>query len=332
VSAPIRERYDLLAFGETMARLSATGGRRLEETETLSVAIGGAESNVAVALARLGRQVAWLSALPRNPGGRRIAGELRRHGVDVQHVIWEDDPSARAGVYYIEPGQPPRPTRVLYDRAGSAVAQLDPQRVDAGVVRAARAIQMTGITPALSPSCAAICAALADAASAASVPLIFDVNYRARLWTPEQARAGLAPLLRQTTLLFCGAGDAATIWGLVGEPEHVARKLLDLSAAQLVVLTLAEAGALAVARGGGSWRQPAVPVTVVDPVGAGDAFAAGFLHCWLDTPSDVVGALRSGAALAALKITMPGDLALITAEELDEALALLDAPGHDIQR
>ena len=113
-----------------MARLSATGGRRLEETETLSVAIGGTESNVAVALARLGRPVAWLSALPRNPWGRRIAGELRRHGVDTQHVIWEDDPSARAGVYYIEPGQPPRPTRVLYDRADSAVARLDPARVD----------------------------------------------------------------------------------------------------------------------------------------------------------------------------------------------------------
>ena len=264
--------------------------------------------------------------------GRRIAGELRRHGVDTQHVIWEDDPSARAGVYYIEPGQPPRPTRVLYDRADSAVARLDPAHVDAELVRAARAVHLTGITPALSASCAAICAALASAAVAADVPLVFDVNYRARLWSPEQARAGLASLLRQATLLLCGAGDAATIWGLSGEPERVARGLLALSGAQLVVLTLAEAGVLAVARDGANWRQAALPVTIVDPVGAGDAFAAGLLHRWLDAPEDVAGALRSGVALAALKMTMPGDLALITPAELDEALALLDAPGQDIHR
>src|SRR3954449_10979897 len=89
------DTYDVVSFGETMARLSATAGRRLEETDTLAVAIGGTESNVAVALARLGRRVAWLSALPRNVWGRRIAGELRRHGVDVSHVLWDDDIGAR---------------------------------------------------------------------------------------------------------------------------------------------------------------------------------------------------------------------------------------------
>jgi 2-dehydro-3-deoxygluconokinase len=98
------------------------------------------------------------------------------------------------------------------------------------------------------------------------------------------------------------------------------------------VLTLAEAGVLALARDGATWRQAALPVTIVDPVGAGDAFAAGLLHHWLDAPEDVATALRSGVALAALKMTMPGDLALITATELDEALALFGTPGQDIHR
>ena len=325
-------RYDLISFGETMLRLSAAGGRRLEETEALNVAIGGTESNVAVALARLGRSVAWLSALPRNAWGRRIDGELRGHGVDTRHVIWSDDPTARAGVYYIESGQTPRPTRVVYDRAGSTVARLEPEQVDHAVVRSARALHLTGITPALSTNCAAICAALASTAAAVGVPLIFDVNYRARLWAPEQARAGLAALVSQASLLICGADDAATIWGLNGEPKTVARRLQELSGARLVVLTLAERGALAIERAGGLWHQPAMPVTIVDPVGAGDAFAAGFLHRWLDAPADVASALRAGVALAALKMTMPGDLALVTPAELDEALALLDRPGQDIQR
>ena len=116
------------------------------------------------------------------------------------------------------------------------------------------------------------------------MPLVFDVNYRARLWSPEQARAGLASLLRQATPLRRGAGDAATIWGLSGEPERWGRGLLALSGAQLVVLTLAEAGVLAVARDVGNWRQAALLVTIVDPVGAGDKSAAGWGHRWLDAP------------------------------------------------
>ena len=331
--APASRALDLLTFGETLLRLSATGGRRLEDSDTLQVAIGGTESNVAVALARLGRTVAWLSALPANPWGRRIDGELRRHGVDTSGVRWVDEPSARAGVYFIEPGARPRPTRVVYDRARSVVALLDPSHIDPAVVRRARALHLTGITPALSPGCAAICDALAAAAADAGVPLVVDVNYRARLWSPREAAAGLAPLLARARLLMCGAGDAATIWGLGGvAPEEIATGLLERSNAELVVITLAERGALARARAGGVWRQPAAPVRIIDPVGAGDAFAAGFLHRWLDEPGDVPAALRSGVALAAFKMTLPGDLALITPAELDETEALLDGRGEDIVR
>ena len=322
-------RYDLVTFGETMVRLTPTGGLRLEEAGSLDVTIGGTESNVCVALARLGRRVAWLSALADNPLGRRVDGELRRHGVDTSHVIWTSD---RAGVYFMDPGTRPRPTRVYYDRAESAVARIDPAAVDRGIVVDAGALHLTGITPALSENCATVCRLLAVAAVEAGTPVVFDVNYRSKLWPPELAAAGLAPLLEQTTLLLCGASDAATIWGLRGDPPDVAAGLLARSGAQLVVLTLAEDGALALRRDGTMRRQPAVPVEIVDAVGAGDAFAAGFLSCWLDDREDLEAALRAGAALAALKMTVPGDHAIITPTELAEAIALLDSAGTDIVR
>lgn len=315
-----------------MVRLSTPSGIRLESAGSLDVTIGGAESNVAVALARLGRSVAWTSALPGNALGRRIAREIAMHGVDVSSVLWDDD--ARAGVYFMDTGSMPRPTRVVYDRAGSALARIDPDLLDTTLVRSARALHLTGITPALSDGAAACCARLADAAQAAGVPITLDVNYRSRLWSAEAARVGLASLLAGVTVLFCGIEDAATVWGLTGEPADVARVLLRQSVAQTVVVTAGSRGAVAVTRDApdGAVHQAASAVEAVDPVGAGDAFAAGFLHCWLDDRDDLASALRSGVALASLKMTISGDFALVTADELTEAIALLDGAAREIDR
>jgi 2-dehydro-3-deoxygluconokinase len=193
-------------------------------------------------------------------------------------------------------------------------------------------VHLTGITPALSPNCAEICRRLVDAAAAANVPVSLDVNYRALLWSPAQARVGLAPLLDHVTLLFAGAADARTIWGLDGEPADIGRALLERSSAQLVIVTAGASGATLLGRDGVLQTAPALPVDVVDPVGAGDAFAAGFFSMWLEQREDTRAALRTGAAMAALKMTMPGDLALVTPDELAAALDLLDQPGADIVR
>jgi 2-dehydro-3-deoxygluconokinase len=324
------ERYDLVTFGETMIRLTTTGGNRLETTGTLAVTIGGAESNVCVALARLGRRVSWLSALPDNPLGQRIFNELRGHGVDTSQVLWSD--THRAGVYFMETGARPRPTRVTYDRAGSVVAMLEADAIDTGLVVNARALHLTGITPALSENCAAICQRLAGAAVAAGVPLILDVNYRSLLWTPEEAARGLDDLCQQATVLLCGANDAQTVWGLSGQPSDVSRGLLDRSGAELAVVTLGESGVCAINRAGDVFEQASLAVDIVDPVGAGDAFAAGFLHAWLEDRDNIPSALRSGVALAALSMTIPGDLAIITPADLAAALDLLEGGGTDIVR
>jgi len=311
-------QWDVLSFGETMIRLSVPLGERLETAASLEVRIGGAESNVAVALARLGRRAAWCSILPRNPLGRRIAGELRWHGVDLSPVQWVD--RGRVGVYFLDTGASPRATQVLYDRTGSAIASAPPDAVDPSIVTGARLLHLTGITPALSPSCREIARRLVEHAQQAGVPICFDVNYRSLLWTPKEAAEALAPFCRAATVLICGRGDAATVWGLNGDAEDVLAGLAHQFSAPVTVLTLGDGGALARAADGRCLQAPSVPATVVDRVGAGDAFAAGFLHGYLDE-RDLARGLQYGVALAALKLTLQGDLALVTSAELEAVIA-----------
>ncbi len=311
-------KWDVLSFGETMIRLSVPLGERLETAESLEVRIGGAESNVAVALARLGRRAAWCSVLPQNPLGRRIAGELRWHGVDISPVRWVE--RGRVGVYFLDTGAPPRPTQVLYDRAGSAIATADPDSIDPSIVEAARLLHLTGITPALSPTCREIARRLVERARQLSVPVCFDVNYRSLLWTPAEAAEVLAPFGHAASVLICGRADAATIWGLDGAAEDVLAGLVERFHTPVTVLTLGDGGALAQTADGYRLQAPSVPATLVDRVGAGDAFAAGFLHGYLDG-EDIARGLRYGVALAALKLTLQGDLALVTPAELEAVVA-----------
>src|SRR3989449_9080800 len=139
---------DVVTIGETMLRLSAPPGVRLEPAPELDVHVAGAESTVAIALCRLGTTAGWISGLVDTPLGRRIVNELRAHGVDVSRVLWA--PDGRVGVYFLEQGIPPRQHRIIYDRAQSAMALLNPDEIDGEFVRSARLVHLTGITPALS--------------------------------------------------------------------------------------------------------------------------------------------------------------------------------------
>src|SRR4051794_30826602 len=174
---------DMLTFGETMVRLVPKGFTRLEDAQELECRVGGSESNVALALARLGMRTAWISKLPSNPLGMMIERRVRGFGVDTSRVIWEV--GGRAGVYFIEPGAAPRPARVLYDRANSSARRPEPSEIDGAARDAARPLHLPGIPPALSISCrATVARALAEERAGASTPS-FDVNSRARLWSVE---------------------------------------------------------------------------------------------------------------------------------------------------
>jgi 2-dehydro-3-deoxygluconokinase len=311
--------HDLVALGEVMLRLAAPPPQRLEQTASLDVQIGGAEANVAAACARLGLRTALISALPaEHAWGDRTVRELTAHGVDCSGVLRR--PASRMGVYFLEYGAAPRPVRVLYDRRDSALSRLAPDEVNWDLVRRARLVHLSGVTAALGPNLRDVLRrALAEAAGA-GVPVSFDVNYRSRLWSAEQARDFLLEVLPHLRYLFIGADDAAVVFGLGGTPERSLAGLRALAPRATIALTLGEAGSAVLADG--AIVRPARLHTVapVDRVGAGDAFAAGFLWAALSGRS-AQQAVDAANALAALKCTIWGDVPLVTRAELDELLA-----------
>jgi 2-dehydro-3-deoxygluconokinase len=311
--------HDVTTFGEIMLRFSVPPGERLETAAQLEIRPGGAESNLASLLARLGRHTAWLGALPANALGRLAANHLRMAGVDLGGVQWCAE--GRMGTYYVEFSAPPRPIEVIYDRTHSCATQTSPASMAWDKLLHTRLLHLTGITPALSPSCRSAVAEATVRAKAAGVPLSFDVNYRQKLWRASEAAAVLAPLVQQADLLFCGHGDAQRLFGCASDPSTALRELADKSDAQVVVMSVGSAGAL------GWWdgqihQVDAVPVTIVDRLGAGDALAAGVLHGWLH--GDLARGLRTGVVLAGLALAQHGDMVVTTAEEVE---ALLSAAG-----
>jgi 2-dehydro-3-deoxygluconokinase len=311
--------HDVVALGEVMLRLAALPPQRLAQATSLDVQIGGAEANVAAACARLGLRTALITALPADHAwGDRTVRELASHGVDCSGVVRR--PGSRMGVYFLEYGAPPRPVRVLYDRRDSAASQLQAGEVDWGVLDGARLLHLSGITAALGENLREVLRRGMREASARRVPVSFDVNYRSRLWSPAQARSFCEEILPALRYLFVGADDAETVFGLRGTPDEVLRALSARAPHAVIALTLGEGGSAVLA--GERVLRPArrYQVEVVDRVGAGDAYAAGFLWGVLAGRS-LEEAVDAATALAALKCTIWGDIPVVTRAELEELLA-----------
>lgn len=302
---------ELVTFGETMLRYTPPPGERLENADTLSVDVGGAESNVAVAASRLGTDAAWLSKLVDTPLGRRIERTLGAQGVTTDIVRTDE---GRQGVYYFEPGGEPRGSNVRYDRTDAAVTTATPAELATGRIDAANCFYTSGITPALSGTLADTTATLLGNARAAGTTTAFDVNYRSKLWSPGAARETLSELLPSVDMLFVAARDAETVFGRTADPEAVGQGFRETYGHDIVVVTRGERGAVAVTEAG-AVEQPAFDAETVDPVGTGDAFVGGFLARWLAEGS-VDSALEYGAATAALKRTLDGDMALVSPAEV----------------
>jgi 2-dehydro-3-deoxygluconokinase len=305
--------YDLVTLGEALLRLSIPSPGRFETARTLDVQIGGAEANVAATCARLGARTAWISALPSNELGERVRRELTGHGVDCSYVRMLE--ATRLGLYFLEYGAPPRPIRVLYDRRDSAFARVPIDEIDLTPVRRARLVHLSGITPALG----AAPRALFDRALREAPALSFDVNYRAKLWTPRAAHDVLIEVLPQARYLFVGADEARAIFGLTGATEGVLTELGRLAPKATVTLMQGEEGS-AMLDGGRIYRPSSRrTVHLVDPIGAGDAYVAGLLWALLGDRS-LQDSVDIAAAVASLKCSMWGDIAPITPADVEELL------------
>ena len=321
MGGPFEAPHDIVGVGEVLLRLSIPAPARFETVRQLDVQLGGAEANVVAAAARLGLRTAWISAVPDNAWGLRVRRELTGHGVDCRHVVTKS--GARMGLYFVEHGAPPRPTRVLYDRRESALARLGPEEIDWEPVRRARLVHLTGITPALGPTPRAVIERALREAAAVSL----DVNYRATLWTPGEARAFLRDVLPAVRYLFLGQAEARTIFEVDGSPAAIVERLAGMAPKATISLLRGEEGSITL--DGGELYEPRArrSVEVVDPIGAGDAWVAGFLWGSL-SGRPIQEAVDAGAAVAALKCSTWGDIALIDRNDVEEFLG----GGPDVRR
>lgn len=308
---------DVVTLGETMVLLMAEQVGPLREATHFRRMVGGAESNVAVGLCRLGHTAGWISRVGNDDFGRVVLRRLRGEGVDLAHAGVDAD--APTGLMVRERREVGA-IEVLYYRRGSAAGRLGPGDVPAGYVAGARHLYLTGITPALSASCRQAAFHAAEVARGAGVSVVFDPNMRTRLWSPEEARPVLRDLVARSDVVLPGLAEAELITG-ESDPLLAAQTLLALGP-RLAVLKLGAAGALALTADGHAVETPAAPLPrVVDPVGAGDAFAAGLLAATLDG-AELPDALALAARCAAHVMSAPGDMEnLPYRHELDAACA-----------
>ncbi|WP_435194881.1 bifunctional 2-dehydro-3-deoxygluconokinase/2-dehydro-3-deoxygalactonokinase [Natronomonas sp. EA1] len=306
----------LVTFGETMLRLTPPDDDRVERADSFEVHVGGAESNVAVAAQRLGVESAWLSKLPETPPAARVIGALREQGVDT-HVARSE--TGRVGTYYLETGADPRGTNVVYDREAAAVRTATTGELAVEAIEDADVFYTSGITPALSETLVETVAALFSLANAADTHVAFDVNYRAKLWTPEEAQDVLRGLLPAVDTLVVAERDAEVVLDRHGAAADVAADLAAEYDCETVIVTQGADGATAV-HDGETYDQPVFEAASPYPVGTGDAFVGAFL-AERQRGGSVADALAYAAAAAALKRTIPGDMALFSHEEVTEVIA-----------
>ncbi|MEU4557092.1 sugar kinase [Actinoplanes sp. NPDC023936] len=305
----------LLTFGESMGIFVADGIGTLDHARSFALGLAGAESNVAIGVARLGGDATWLGRLGPDATGALIAARLRSSGVRV--IAVPDESFTGLMIRYRRSGQF---IHADYHRAGSAGSRLTPADVPEAELRAAEILHVTGITPALSDSCRAAVFSAVETARAAGVTVSVDVNYRSKLWSRFDAAPVLRDLVSRADVVFAGPDEAAIFTDSADPVDGLAK----LGPSEVIVKDGARGCVASI--GGERHSLPALAVTAVDPVGAGDAFVAGYLAERL-AGAAVPDRLRTAIAAGAFAVTVPGDC-----EGLPDRADLAALSGGDINR
>ena len=314
----------VICVGETMLMFAPPPHELIEYCLQFTAFNGGAESNVAIGLERLGTHAGWIGKLPRNALGRKIVNEIRSFGVDTSAVIWTAE--GRVGTFFVEWGAHPRPLLTIYDRANSAATTMTADDLDWDYVSSAEWLHLTGITPALSEVCRASVPEIARRAQSRGLSVSFDVNYRSLLWTEKAARAACEAILPHVNLLIATDADAAVLLGEELEPAEALERLYARHALDAMVMTLGAEGSIGF-DGERVYKSPGYQLATVNRLGAGDAFVAGLLFGYLE--SGLQAGLDYGGAMAALKMTIPQNTPLVSRDDVER---LLDGRDLDLVR
>jgi len=319
---------DVVTIGETMVVMVPEMRGTLDSVDLFRKDFAGAESNVAIALCRLGHRAAWISRLGDDGFGRYIYGQMRAEGVDVSGVGF--DPDHPTGMYIKELSAESKGagTNVYYYRSNSAASHLAPDAELLIPYAKARYLFVTGITPALSVGCRELILNAIAHARQLGMTIVFDPNVRLKLWSIDEAREVLDTMARQADIVLSGLGEARLLTG-ANTPQEATRQYLDRGA-QIVVIKLEESGAFYETE---SERGaiPAFSVHAVDEIGAGDAFDAGLISALLDG-LPLPQAVERGCALGALAVTAVGDHAALPTRMELQHFTDTTGRGPDAQR
>ena len=307
-----------LAIGEAMLRLRVSSGERLQDVRRLEVDVGGAELNAMIAATVAGLDTRLLTKLPSTPLGERVVRHAAEHGVEV---FGPREPEGRLGTYYVDAGPPPRGTEVIYDRADSSFAHLEPGESPLEeALTDIDHVHVTGITFALGEGPAEAARELLSEARSRRIPVSYDINYRAKLWSPEEAQEATSRIMGSVTTLFTSPHDLASFFSAEQEAPAAAKDVRDrFELDRVVVSEREEAKGWTRCRvtivGDGVTRSDWVEAQVVDPIGAGDALAGVALGELLQGRDEHVAATHAAAA-AALQQTLVGDALVLDRAEL----------------
>jgi len=309
--------FDVVTMGEMMVQLNPVTEGPLRHVVYFEKHAAGAEANFAVGMTRMGFTAGYITRVGEDEFGKYVLNFLRGEGVDVSRVVV--DKEAPTGIYFIQRGYPvPSQSSVVYYRSGSAASRLCPEDLDPEYIGQTRLFHLTGITPALSETSRKASYEAINIARNRNTMISLDTNIRLKLWKAEKARETLLPMIQKATILLTDPEDSQILIG-ESDPEKAARSFLDMGPSTVVV-KLGEEGALAATRGKMA-RKRAFKVPVVDMIGAGDAFAAGFVASILKGWS-LERALEVANAAGALVVTVRGDIEnLPSMEEVERFLA-----------
>ena len=337
----------VVTMGEIMLRLSSPGNLRFSQANNFDVIYGGGEANVAASLANYGLDAYFVSKLPKHEIGQCAIEALRKQNVKIDYVARGGE---RLGIYFLETGASMRPSKVVYDRANSAIseAEIDDFNFDE-IFEGAEWFHFTGITPALGAKAAALTEAALIAAKKHGVTVSVDLNYRKKLWTPAEAQKVMTPLMQYVDVCIGNEEDAEKVLGFKPGDTNVEKGELELAGYmdmfrrmqekfnfKYVATSLRESYSASdngwsalVYDGKEFYHSKKYEVRIIDRVGGGDSFASGLIY-GLISGKDYKDALEFGVAASALKHTIFGDFNLVTVEEV-EALVGGDASGR-VQR
>ncbi|MEG1887389.1 MAG: sugar kinase [Oscillospiraceae bacterium] len=337
----------VVTFGEIMLRLAPEGYYRFTQAEKFQATYGGGEANVAVSLANYGLDAAFVTKLPDNDIGQGAVNSLRRFGVDTSSIIRG---GKRVGIYFLEKGASQRPSKVIYDRAFSAVSMAEKSDFDWNtILKDADWFHFTGITPALGDNVAEICFEALKVAKSKGITVSCDLNYRKNLWSKDKAREVMTRLMPFVDVLIANEEDSADVFGITadntdisaGQLNHdgyksVARKLCDRFKFKKVAITLRGSisandndWAALLFDGKDYYFSKTYHVHIVDRVGGGDSFGAGLIYAQLNDYSPEES-IEFAVAASCLKHSIDGDFNLVSVSEVDK-LAKGDGSGR-VQR